>query len=104
MKKLLLIGFVFCSVIGEIVAQKQYKYETYPNDPIKARIYTLDNGLKVYMSVYKNDPTVKITIATKAGSKLDPAETTGLAHYFEHLMLKGSKNLVPTIMKPKNHY
>ena len=92
MKKLLLIGFVFCSVIGEIVAQKQYKYETYPNDPIKARIYTLDNGLKVYMSVYKNDPTVKITIATKAGSKLDPAETTGLAHYFEHLMFKGSKN------------
>ena len=44
------------------------------------------------MSVYKDQPTVKITIATKAGSKLDPAETTGLAHYFEHLMFKGTKN------------
>ena len=34
----------------------------------KARIYTLDNGLKVYMSVNKEEPKIKITIATKAGS------------------------------------
>ena len=28
-----------------------FKYESVPNDPLKARIYTLDNGLKVYMTV-----------------------------------------------------
>ena len=92
MKKLFLMMFLTAVIVGNITAQKQYKYETIPNDPIKARIYTLDNGMKVYMSVYKDQPTVKITIATKAGSKLDPAETTGLAHYFEHLMFKGTKN------------
>ena len=30
-----------------------FKYESVPNDPLKARIYTLDNGLKVYMTVNK---------------------------------------------------
>ena len=92
MKKLLLIGFLCASIIGNLSVQAQTKYESYPNDPIKARIYTLDNGMKVYMSVYKDQPTIKITIATKAGSKLDPAETTGLAHYFEHLMFKGTES------------
>jgi predicted Zn-dependent peptidase len=91
MRKKIIIGFVFSALFGSVFAQKTYHYETVSNDPLKARIYTLDNGLKVYMSVYKDQPKIKITIATKAGSKLDPAETTGLAHYFEHLMFKGSK-------------
>lgn len=92
MKKLFLSTLMIALMLGSVTAQKQYKYETVPNDPIKARIYTLDNGLKVYMSVYKDQPTIKITIATKAGSKNDPAETTGLAHYFEHLMFKGTQH------------
>ena len=31
-------------------------YETVDGDPLKTRIYTLDNGLKVYMSVNKEAP------------------------------------------------
>lgn len=69
---------------------KTYKYETVPGDPLNARIYTLDNGLKVYMTVYKNEPRIQTYIAVAAGSKNDPAETTGLAHYFEHMMFKGT--------------
>ncbi|MDR0367763.1 MAG: insulinase family protein, partial [Bacteroidales bacterium] len=74
-------------------------YETVPNDLLKARIYTLDNGLKVYMSVNKEEPKIKVTIATNAGSKLDPSETTGLAHYFEHLMFKGTTHFGTTDWK-----
>ncbi len=66
-------------------------YETVPNDPLKARIYTLDNGLKVYMTVNKDQPRIQTYIAVRVGGKNDPAETTGLAHYFEHLMFKGTK-------------
>jgi predicted Zn-dependent peptidase len=58
---------------------------------MKARIYTLDNGMKVYMSVDNNEPMIKAILATNAGSKNDPANATGLAHYFEHLMFKGTK-------------
>ena len=69
----------------------QYKYETVAGDPLGTRIYTLDNGLKVYMSVNKETPRIQTYIAVKVGGKNDPSETTGLAHYFEHLMFKGSQ-------------
>ena len=68
----------------------KYSYETVPNDPLKARIYTLPNGLKVYMTVNKETPRIQTYIAVRVGGKNDPAETTGLAHYFEHLMFKGT--------------
>lgn len=95
--KLFLTFFIATIVIGGPVAgQKQYSYKTYPNDPLQVREYTLDNGLKVFMSVYKDRPTVQTYIAVRAGSKNDPAETTGLAHYLEHMMFKGTQRLGTT--------
>jgi predicted Zn-dependent peptidase len=65
-------------------------YEYALNDPLKTRIYTLKNGMKVYLSVYKDAPRVQTFIAVKAGSKNDPAHATGLAHYLEHMVFKGT--------------
>ena len=67
------------------------RYETVSGDPLQTKIYTLDNGLKVFMSVNHETPRIQTYIAVKVGSKNDPAATTGLAHYFEHLMFKGSE-------------
>ena len=69
----------------------KYAYESVKGDPTQTRIYTLDNGLKVYMSVSDEEPRIQTYIAVRVGGKNDPAETTGLAHYFEHLMFKGSE-------------
>jgi len=77
------------SVSWNVTAQK-YTYDSVPNDPLKARIYTLSNGMKVYLSVNKDRPRIQTYIAVRVGSKNDPIETTGLAHYFEHLMFKGT--------------
>jgi predicted Zn-dependent peptidase len=68
-----------------------YAYESVPNDPLQTRIYTLGNGLKIYLSVNKDKPRVQTYIGVRVGGKNDPAETTGLAHYFEHLMFKGTQ-------------
>lgn len=68
----------------------RYPYQEVAGDPLQARIYTLDNGLKVYMTVNKEKPRIQTYIAVRVGSKYDPSETTGLAHYFEHLMFKGT--------------
>ena len=76
--------------------QSKYTYESVPNDPLQTRIYTLDNGLKVYLSVNKDRPRIQTFIGVRAGGKNDPAETTGLAHYFEHLMFKGTKQVGTT--------
>ncbi|MCQ2068439.1 MAG: insulinase family protein [Bacteroidaceae bacterium] len=78
---LLLLGVVSCS-----------KYETVKGDPMKVKIYTLDNGLKVYMSVNKEQPRLQTYIAVRNGGKNDPSDNTGLAHYLEHIMFKGSES------------
>ena len=93
MKKSLLFSiFTLLTMIcisWNVTAQK-YSYDSVPNDPLKARIYTLSNGMKVYLSVNKDRPRIQTYIAVRVGSKNDPIETTGLAHYFEHLMFKGT--------------
>lgn len=73
-----------------LLTAQDFKYESAQNDPLHARIYTLSNGLKVYISVYKDAPRLYTAIAVRAGSKSDPADNTGLAHYLEHMMFKGT--------------
>ena len=92
--------FLFVLQIS-LFAQKSYQYETISGDPFAARIYTLNNGLKVYFSVQNEEPRIQTFVAVRVGSKNDPAETTGLAHYFEHMMFKGTPNLVQPIGKKK---
>ena len=82
---LLLAGMLLVASCG-----KKYSYETVAGDPMKARIYTLDNGLKVYLTVNKDAPRIQAHIPVRVGGKNDPAETTGLSHYLEHLMFKGT--------------
>lgn len=74
-------------------SQAQYTYQTVEGDPLNAKIYTLKNGLKVYMSVYKDAPRIQTFIAVRTGSKNDPADATGLAHYLEHMMFKGTSKI-----------
>ena len=69
-----------------------HNFDTVPDDPMHSLIYTLPNGLKVFMSVNRDQPRIQTNIAVRVGGKNDPAETTGLAHYFEHLMFKGTQN------------
>src|SRR6201996_9533856 len=65
-----------------------YKYVT--GDPMHARFYTLKNGLTVILSVNRSSPRIQTLIGTRAGSNNDPADHTGLAHYLEHLLFKGT--------------
>lgn len=78
-------------MLGMSTWAKDYRYTTVEGDLMKTRIYTLDNGLRVYLSVNPEKPRIQTYIAVRTGSKNDPAETTGLAHYLEHLMFKGTK-------------
>lgn len=70
--------------------QSKYDYVTVEGDEMNTKMYTLENGLKVYMTVNNEQPRIQTYIAVHVGSKHEPAETTGLAHYLEHMMFKGS--------------
>ena len=84
------LNLILALIVAMLLTSCGNRYETVKGDKTATRIYTLDNGLKVYMSVNKEQPRLQTMIAVRVGSKNDPAETTGLAHYFEHLMFKGT--------------
>ena len=57
---------------------------------------TLANGLKIYLSPNSEEPRFYAEIVTRAGSKHDPSTNTGLAHYLEHLLFKGTSSFGTT--------
>lgn len=90
-RQALTVVTVIAVAVLSLAGCKKYSYQSFEGDPTGARIYTLDNGLTIYTIVNKDRPRIDAQIAVKVGSKNDPRETTGLAHYFEHLMFKGTK-------------
>jgi predicted Zn-dependent peptidase len=72
---------------------KHYKFTTIPNDPMGVKTYTLTNGLKLFLSINKEEPRIYTNLVVRAGSKFDPADCTGLAHYLEHMMFKGTSKI-----------
>ncbi|MEP7079245.1 MAG: insulinase family protein [Ginsengibacter sp.] len=96
---LILVFFLFTNPLIS-AAQKKYEwkqatsngytYKYVSNDPIKARFYTLKNGLSVILTENHKEPRVAVNIAVRAGSNTDPRSHTGLAHYLEHLLFKGT--------------
>lgn len=73
------------------LSAKEYTYQSVEGDPLQARIYTLDNGLTVYLTQNKAKPEILTHIVVRAGAQNDPLESTGLAHYQEHIMFKGTE-------------
>lgn len=102
MKRLILflfaLGFVQCTnnnsgiQVSTHTDANGYTYETVSNDPTGLRLYTLDNGLKVYLSQNNDEPKIQTLVGVRAGSVYDPADNTGLAHYLEHMLFKGTSN------------
>lgn len=91
---LLFFLLIACRQEKEVAATTYtHAFETVEGDPSNTLMYTLENGLKVYLSVNKLEPRIQTLIAVKAGSKFDPSETTGLAHYLEHMMFKGTHKI-----------
>jgi predicted Zn-dependent peptidase len=83
MKTLFLLGFLslFASTL---LAQ---------NNPLKLETYQLKNGLTIYLNEDHTMPMVHGMIIVKGGGKRDPKDATGIAHYFEHIMFKGTDKI-----------
>ncbi|WP_407928607.1 M16 family metallopeptidase [Chryseobacterium sp. C-71] len=70
-----------------------YEYITVTHDENKVRIYTLKNGLKVFLAQNFDAPRIQTYIPVRTGSNNDPSDNTGLAHYLEHMMFKGTSKI-----------
>ena len=63
---------------------------------LKTKTFHLDNGLKVVMCEDHTQPEIYGAVYVHAGSKNDPTDATGMAHYFEHIMFKGTDKIGTT--------
>ena len=63
---------------------------------LKTKTFHLDNGLKVVMCEDHTQPEIYGAVYVHVGSKNDPADATGMAHYFEHIMFKGTDKIGTT--------
>lgn len=68
-------------------------HDALPGDPMAVSVHRLKNGLTVYISTDRQKPRFSAWIAVRAGSRSDPAASTGLAHYLEHMLFKGTDEL-----------
>ena len=59
------------------------------------RTETLPNGLQVFLKPIPNAPVVTCMVAYKVGSADENLDFTGLSHYLEHLMFKGTEKIMP---------
>ena len=55
--------------------------------------FTLENGMQVVVISDHRAPVVTHMVWYKVGAADDPPGKSGLAHYFEHMMFKGTKNV-----------
>lgn len=84
MKQILFLSSFFFTLV--LVGQKSA-------DPLKTTQYTLKNGLTVMLTENHNTPQIFGVVAVKAGGKNDPKEATGMAHYLEHMLFKGTEEM-----------
>jgi zinc protease len=65
-----------------------------PDQPLfGAATWTLDNGLRVVLAENRRAPVAAHYLYVAAGSGEDPHGKSGIAHYLEHMMFKGSRDV-----------
>ncbi len=82
------------AMTGPLVPQPQKRsHEEYPFvGTMKVNRYILDNGLRLLVEENHTSPTFAYQTWYRVGSKNEVKGLTGLAHLFEHMMFKGTKN------------
>ena len=69
---------------------------TQAQSPLKVETFRLDNGLKVILCEEHSQPKIYGCVVVHAGSKNEKPTATGVAHYFEHIMFKGTDRIGTT--------
>ena len=88
-------GAVLLAVLAGLLAVSSTLDGAVRPTPLDYEMHTLDNGLRVILSEDHSTPIVHLQMVYHVGSKNEPPGRTGFAHLFEHMMFKGSKNVLP---------
>ena len=101
MKKTLIFATILMFANITLSAQKSMKKE---NTSLQVKEYKLKNGLTVMLNEDHTQPNVFGAVVVKGGSNRDPKDATGIAHYFEHIMFKGTDQIGTVNYKEEKIY
>ena len=91
------LKFIGAFILALYLLSFQFSFSQQINIPeIVVKQYVLPNGLTVILNEDHTKPQIFGEIVVKAGSKNDPTDATGLAHYQEHMLFKGTEELGTT--------
>lgn len=62
-------------------------------DPAAVQKTTLPNGFEVFLIEDHSAPNIFGAVVVKAGGKYDPKDATGMGHYLEHMLFKGTNTM-----------
>ena len=81
-----------CSLVLILVLAVGAAAQTAPSGPARFAVTeaTLDNGLRVLIQEDPRNPVVAVQIFYRVGSRNEMPGATGLAHFLEHMMFKGT--------------
>ena len=76
-----------------IIVLTLFAYSCEKPNPLDVESYKLDNGLTVILNQDNNETKVFGAVIIDGGGKRDPSDATGIAHYLEHLLFKGTTEM-----------
>ena len=89
-KRLVVIGGLVCAMGLAAAASAQNEAKQFP-----VATKTLKNGMKVLVQSDHSIPNVALYVFYRIGSRNEHPGTTGLSHFFEHMMFNGAKKYGP---------
>lgn len=88
----------FASTVDPVGVQPERPLSATPAvqvPPVSFTTRTLPNGLRVHATRDRSTPNVHVQMIYHVGSKDDPAGRSGLAHLFEHIVSRVTRNIAP---------
>jgi zinc protease len=87
------VGSLTAAVLGADAGRVSGQAEPAVVPQLTVETFTLPNGLQVALSPDPTAPRTTVSVAYHVGSKNERAGLTGFAHFFEHMMFRGTKHV-----------
>ena len=104
MKKIIGLFCFKLIIISSLVLSQNFV--SAQNRDVKTNViqYVMPNGLTIILNEDHTKSEIFGLVVTKAGGKDDPADATGMAHYMEHMLFKGTEQLGTTNWEEEKPY
>ena len=99
-----LVSLMLVAVLCVAVAVAQVRPSGSVEGSVRPTTFYLSNGLKVIVAEDHAEPKVFGAVVVHAGSKNEDSTATGVAHYFEHIMFKGTDKIGTTDWTRESRY